>query len=71
MNINYDKENLCINCNLKFPKSIKRCTDCRNKLRTSARSWKSKTRIRFKCSSCGHLYGYCDCICCSADEIIV
>ena len=47
--INYDKENLCIDCNIKFPKTIIKCSECGNKLRTSARtSWKNKTRMRFK-----------------------
>jgi ribosomal protein L34E len=68
--VNYDKVNLCVLCDLKFPKSIKKCTTCGRKLRTTARtSWKNKTRMRFKCSSCDHLYGDCACVCCLADEI--
>ena len=70
--INYDKENYCVECDLKFPKSITKCPNCKNKLRTRSRKpWKNKTRMRFKCTSCGHLYGDCACVCCLADEINV
>jgi len=68
--VNYEKENLCVNCDLKFLKSVVKCPECGRKLRMSARaSWKNKTRMRFNCASCGHLYGDCDCVCCKADEI--
>ncbi len=70
--INYDKENYCVECDLKFPKSVTKCPNCKNKLRTRSRKpWKNKTRMRFKCTSCGNLYGDCACICCLADEINV
>jgi len=69
--VNYEKENLCVNCDLKFLKSVVKCPECGKKLRMSARtSWKNKTRTRFNCTSCGHLYGDCDCVCCKADEIV-
>jgi len=42
--VNYEKENLCVICDLKFLKSIIKCPECGNKLRMSARtSWKNKT----------------------------
>ena len=70
--IDYDKENLFVDCDLKFPKTIKKCLECGNKLRISARtSWKNKTRMRFKRISCGHLYRDCAGVCCLADEINV
>ena len=65
----YDSFNFCVLCATKFPKSTIMCSNCGKKLRTTARSsWKNKMKMKFTCSSCGHIYGDCDCICCRADE---
>ncbi len=61
--------NFCIPCKIKYPKSITRCSECGKKIRTKPNtSWKEKTRTKFRCSSCGHIYGECACLCCRADE---
>ena len=61
--------NFCITCKIKYPKSITRCSECGKKIRTKPNvAWKEKTRMKFRCSSCGHIYGECACLCCRADE---
>jgi len=65
----YVSHNFCIPCGIKYPKSITRCEACGNKLRTKPIvSWKEKTKMKFRCSSCGHIYGECACLCCRTDE---
>ncbi len=65
----YEKYNFCILCEIKYPKSTIICSKCGKRVRNNARSsWKNKTQMKFLCSSCGHIYGDCACICCRADE---
>ncbi len=65
----YERYNFCVLCEIKYPKSVTVCLKCGKKIRTTARSsWKNKIRMKFRCSSCGHTYGECDCMCCRADE---
>jgi hypothetical protein len=69
MNISYNSFNFCIKCEIKYPKSTVKCTQCGKKIRTIPRySWKNKTKMKFLCSNCNHIYGNCACICCRADE---
>lgn len=65
----YISYNFCLSCEIKYPKSITRCSECGKKIRTKPKtSWDKKTRMKFRCSSCGHIYGECACLCCRADE---
>ncbi len=65
----YQSFNFCIQCEIKYPKSTTKCAQCGKKIRTTARkSGENKTKMKFLCSSCGHIYGECACICCRADE---
>ena len=65
----YLSYNICLPCNIKYPKSITRCSECGKKIRTKPNTtWKERTKMKFQCSSCGHIYGECACLCCRADE---
>ena len=69
MRSHYKLYNFCIPCEIKYPKSTTRCSRCGNMLRTKPRySREEKSKMKFLCSSCGHIYGECDCLCCRADE---